>query len=380
MQHTHERLAPSLTADSVPQVTELLNHPGPYASAYIGLEPETVDAAARSDLRWDALRTELGRAEAAPSALQPIDALVPDAHMHGRALGVIVAADGHALVHHEPSHLDRDCASYERLPMLGPLLAWYQSRVPHIVVRIDRAGADVSLLDPAHREPQHETIEVFDSNDPVLRRGNPGGWSQPRYQRRAINSWEASAKEVAEHVTSLARVSAPRTIVLAGDGRAAAEFRDALPDDLRALLVDAPGTRHGGNTEALEEAIDTAVATAVARDTAHVLAKFREEVGQHDLAVNGATPTLHALAAAQVDVLLVHLDPDDPRRAWFGTKPHLVGRSLDELYGMGVERPYDAPLTDVAIWAALGTGASVRIVPKADLLEEGIGALLRFTH
>ncbi|MBV9411271.1 MAG: hypothetical protein JO148_06730, partial [Acidimicrobiia bacterium] len=48
------------------------------------------------------------------------------------------------------------------------------------------------------------------------------------------------------------------------------------------------------------------------------MAKFREERGQGDRAADGPAATLEAMSRSQVEVLLVHADPDDTRTAWFG--------------------------------------------------------------
>jgi peptide subunit release factor 1 (eRF1) len=119
-------------------------------------------------------------------------------------------------------------------------------------------------------------------------------------------------------------------------------------------------------------------ATAVAEDTVALLKKFREEHGQGDLAVDGAQATVDALAKAQVEVLLVHDDRDDKRRAWFGPQRAHIASDPDDLRALGFDEPHDGRLVDVAIRAALGTGAGVRVIPKHGPVNEGIGGLLRW--
>ena len=81
---------------------------------------------------------------------------------------------------------------------------------------------------------------------------------------------------------------------------------------------------------------------------------------------------------AQVDVLLVHDDPDEDRQAWFGPEPIHVALTEDMVAAMGVDQPRQARLADVAVRAALGTGAGVRVVPPAGA-SEGLGAILRWS-
>ena len=94
--------------------------------------------------------------------------------------------------------------------------------------------------------------------------------------------------------------------------------------------------------------------------------------------MEGTGPTIAALAAARVDTLLIHDDPDDARTAWFGPEPGMVAESAAALADMGVDRPREARLVDVAIRAAFATGAAVRLIPSVGSVKDGIGAILRF--
>jgi peptide subunit release factor 1 (eRF1) len=138
-----------------------------------------------------------------------------------------------------------------------------------------------------------------------------------------------------------------------------------------------PGAADAGLDEIADEVVKL-VATVAAEDTVEFLRQFKQEKGQHDLAAEGVAATIAALAAARVDVLLVHDDPDDDRTAWFGPEPGMVAETKATLADMGVEQPQEARLVDVAIRAAFTTGAAVRIVPSVSSVAEGIGAILRF--
>ena len=116
-------------------------------------------------------------------------------------------------------------------------------------------------------------------------------------------------------------------------------------------------------------------------------------------AVEGAGATLAALARGQVATLvLTGLFLDDRRTAWFGPAPTDVAADRDTLAGLGVPGPVEGRLVDVAVRAALGTGAEIRVLDPADETRpatdrgathdapappehapaEGLGALLRF--
>ena len=77
-----------------------------------------------------------------------------------------------------------------------------------------------------------------------------------------------------------------------------------------------------------------------------------------------------------VDTLLVHDDEDDDRSAWFGPEPNHLGLNIADLEAIGVTQPRQARRVGVAVRAALGTGAAVRLVPAATV-RDGLGAILR---
>ncbi len=73
--------------------------------------------------------------------------------------------------------------------------------------------------------------------------------------------------------------------------------------------------------------------------------------------------------------------PDDERTAWFGGAATAIGLTLDEARGAGGDAPVvEGSLVDVAVRAALSTGASVRVTPHdaAAGPRGGVGAMLRW--
>jgi peptide subunit release factor 1 (eRF1) len=136
----------------------------------------------------------------------------------------------------------------------------------------------------------------------------------------------------------------------------------------------------------LEEAAKLVVAT-VERDTSELLDRFEEERSQRDLAADGAAATFQALTRAQVGTLLLSDRPDDDRTAWFGARGQSVALDRETLLASGETTPTEGRLVDVAVRAALLSGAAVRVLDPPDRDEpvdqrrpsEDIGALLRFS-
>lgn len=361
---------------TAPDLAEVLQAPGPYFTVYLTTEAGIDNAAYRSEQRWKTLRGELADSGAPEAVLAAVDPLVADAHQRGQMLAVIADAAGVLHVEHGQEAPPRDRVDVGPIPPLLPLLAVRQGFPAHLTVLADRTGADITL----HRHGRPDVHREAGGDEFPIRRVNAGGWSQLRYQHRAENTWESNADDVAAEISALVDRHRPRLIVVAGDVRAVEMIQKALPATVAALVTVVDGGRAEDGSDAhFAEAVREQVTALVNKDIADLLGKFREELGQADRAADGPDETLAALTRAQVEVLLVADSPDDERTALFGPAPNQVGREPDTLRSMGVDDPGTAPLADVAVRAALGTGAAVEIVPAGDVPTGRLGAILRWS-
>ncbi|HEX2062976.1 MAG TPA: Vms1/Ankzf1 family peptidyl-tRNA hydrolase, partial [Acidimicrobiales bacterium] len=346
-----------------PELAELVQAPGPFATIYLTTEGDVENAAFKSEQRWKALRDRLADDGAAEQALAAVDPVVGGAHVHGACLGVVADGAGTVHVEHGPGPLAQDVGRWSPLPSLVPLLEWRQALPPHVVVLADRTGADLY----AHRRSGPDLQRQGGGEDDPVAKSSPGGWSQRKFQQRAENTWEHNADDVAEQLVGLVDQVEAKLVVAAGDVRALQLLREALPREMADRLRTVGGGRsEDGSSRAVTHDVHRLVAETVAAETAGLVAKLREELGQQDRAVEGAGPTFEALAMAQVEVLLVHDDLFDERQAWFGPDPTHLALDQDGLRQLGVDQPQPARLADVAVRAALATGAGIRVVAEAD--------------
>ena len=376
--HTTTRTRRPLSIPEPPP--ELLIPARPVVSVYLdapGVLPAGLQERA---LRWRGLRERLGAEGAATEALAVVDQVltaaqsVRDAAASRDALVVIASAQGPLYTAHLPESPAGDLALAGPLPHLTPLLAATQRLLPHIVVVTDRLGAELIVVKP----DRLDLHAVVTGDRTFITKSAPGGWSQRRFQQRAENQWQANAGSVAETLTRLVDAHAPRLVVVSGDVRAVQFLRDQLPTRVSGLVREVQG-EHADLAEALRRT-EQVIAAQAETETEAVLEVYQRERGQRDLAAAGPAETLHALARGQVDVLLLDPTVTRQRRAWFGPLPHQVAETAQELRADGVPEPGQAPLEDVAVRAAFGTGASVRIAPpdNAALPHSGIAALLRY--
>src|SRR6266536_4551188 len=206
----------------------------PVASVYLGLATSnpTLDAGEDLDLRWRSIGSRLASEGADPATIDAIGSVVAGTTSYPMELALFAASGQVRLGHHIPGGAPFDRARFGAPADLVPLLRWLQRHPPHVVVLTDRTGADMTTVPAAAAAGSTRTVV---GPDDEIERNAPGGWSQPRYQRRAEDSWLHNAAAVAGAVTEeMARVDADLVLV-AGDVRAT----QLLGERLRRSAADA---------------------------------------------------------------------------------------------------------------------------------------------
>ncbi len=366
--------SPRLHATPITDLRELVARPGPFASVYLPLELDQVDAPDRLQTRWRQAEDELSRAGAPADLVKRMRAAVPaTSDLTGGGLAVIADAVAEPLVEDLGVRVTEPFARWAPLAVLAPLIGARQSQVVHLVVAIDRAGADIFAVD-GNRTPDHEEVQ---GDSWPIEKNAPGGLSQPRYHRRAETSWEENAGQVAEAVVEMARRVDAQFVAVAGDQRSVALLRHALPPEIEALVHEIRGSRQAdGSADASAEDLVRLVASARAEVTAGMLRQIREQTSTDGRAAVGPEAVVEALAMGRVETLLVKDDPDDTRTAWYGAEPMHVALTRADVEAMGDAEPAEARLLDVAVWAAIGSGAGVHLIPATTY--DGLAALLRW--
>ena len=358
-------------------LTSLYDDEGPFVTIYLDTPSDVEDAAEMLETKWKNTLRELetlGVDDATRSALSE----ARGAHGEGQAR-VLVAASGRVLLARSLQEMTPEQVRLNPLPQLLPMLRAEQPRLPHMLVLADRTGADIRGYIGTDDRPDVEA-EAGGDGYPI-RKVKAGGWSMRHYYHRAENTWESNAGDAAHQIERMARDVAPRVIVAAGDTRALQLIPQHLPEQLQPLWTVVSGSRHAdGSEDLVEEERRKAVEDRHTGELTDLLARYAQERGQADLACEGLADTVDALRKAQVDTLLLTEDVDEDSLAWFGPDPTSLALSHSELTTLGVDSPREAPVLDVLLRAAAGTGATVRIVPGGleQAPKDGVGALLRY--
>lgn len=354
-----------------------VDRPGPIVTAWLPA-PSAIEAAP-SHLRQHAKSVTDALGDEAPrAALDAILRTVEDderAHVQGESLLVLADASGQVDVVGLPDEVPAARAWVGELPRSGPVLEARQHVVPHVVVVADRIGADMVAVSV---EGHHRT-HAADGSELHVHRGQPGGWSQRRFQQRAENRWESNAAAVADEVDALRDAVGARVVVATGDVRALQLLGEHAPPALVDVLVvhDGPGRSDEDPFGAIQPEVDRQVATVVANDTREILERFAA-MRAKGVAVDGPEPVLEVLSEGRVDVLVVHDDQADERAASIDRETGQVATDPARLSDLGLS-PRTARLVDAATWAAGRSGASVRLVPAhgPDTPAGHLGAILR---
>jgi len=322
----------------------LYDRPGPWASAYLDASADTADARKRMDLSSRAVNERLAEAGADVPTREAVAAAIREHAGTGRhGLAVLAAAGQVALIRAYPDPPAQPIVSWAAVPSVLPLLVGTGEQVRWLRVLVDRTGGDL-VLDSG------ETLRTVqpDGGYPI-HKAQPGGWSQPRYQRAAETNWERNVKEVAEAIAQAVDEVGAEVVILGGDVRARQLLGEHLPTAVaeRVVETDAGSRAPGADPQPLDEATDQAIRALVERRHEAVLDAYRAGLA-HGLAVAGLAATGTPLEWGQVETLLLH--------------PDLPTETADRL-----------------IWAAVGHDAEVVLVaPERERLPEGVGAVLRF--
>jgi peptide subunit release factor 1 (eRF1) len=184
------------------------------------------------------------------------------------------------------------------------------------------------------------------------RRTSMGGWSQARYQRRALNFHKQHIREVVERLDKLVSEERLNHIVVACEEVAKPFLMAELPKHLAEKVIDMVNVdvKSLPEHELLAETM-AALRQADAKTDAEHVARMLDAWRAGGLAVAGIEATLRALEMRQVEELLI------------AAKPNRVAGPVDQL-----------------VAKAQQNSARIRFIEDDTLLADvgGVGALLRF--
>jgi len=357
----------------------LYHRAGPCACVYLNADRAPA-ADHMIDLRWRELRARLEQQGADFRTLGALDEAVGSdpgqPSPHGQAL---FAADGKVLLQEGlrvPTTADR--ATLAEVPDVMPLLAQYPDIPAHVLVVVDCTGADIEVLNSGGVCSRGR---VRGADYPVSKIGT-GDWNQPRYQRRAENTWDANARSTAKTVEWVAASHHAAMIAVAGDVRARTllvEHLDPVWRPRAAVLESAQDGANGARERSRDEA---AVIAAEFEEAARAQVRERFARGLTDgAAVEGLAPTVEAMRTGVVDTLLLRYgDEESEAPTWWGPEPGQLAVRSGELADVRAQQARRDRAADVLVRALVRMRGRLLVVAKGEPGPvRGVGAVLRYS-
>jgi hypothetical protein len=340
-------------------------------------------------LRLRAAREALAAAGADQATLDAVLAANLD-HVPARSHALFAAGGAvrlHGIIPESPPL--GESSSYTPLPHVVPWLAQRPPRLPHVRVAANREGGQVLAVPGAWPETQGDLetamaglTEVTGESWPVHKPAG-GGWSQPRFQRSAEETWTETAKRIAEAVTRAADRVKAVFVILGGDVRERTILADELPKALRDNVVIVEREVEL-TAPAFDEAAWAEESWRAALDARARLDEFRAQLDRppsERRAVQGLDGTLTALRDGLVSDVLIAASPDSTatamatETAWIGPGLADAATGREQLTERGVTDPVTDLAAEALARAAAGTGAELHFLRE----EPGftVAALLR---
>ncbi|MEU3413554.1 Vms1/Ankzf1 family peptidyl-tRNA hydrolase [Streptomyces sp. NPDC006658] len=365
-------------------LSPLYEHPGSWASAYVGLSRHDEDLRTRRRPAAEAVARRLrerGADEATCRAVHDAAAaLERGSEPYGRAL---FAHDGEvvlqvSLTRAPPWGLVR----WGTLPHVTPLLDLAGEDPVSLVAYIDRAGAEFELRSAVLRE---EAGQVRVGRQWPMHRARASDWSERRFRLEAEDTWEHNAREVAEALAGCQAETGADLLILCGGERECRSVRERLPGHLRDRAVRAA---HGVGSRLLPREVEEVRARHVRERVLAEVDRYRsartpgEE--RRAAAVEGVPSLIEAARGHRLAELLILPDgPDTRREVWIGEDPARLAERRTELSDLGERHAWPARADDALVRAAVVTDAPV--LSLAPVREEtgrevpagGMVALLR---
>jgi hypothetical protein len=364
------------------------NPPGWPASGYVSVYLDTTpdgNTANEVALRLRAAREALTAAGADRATLDAVLAANLD-QVRARSHALFAAGGAlrlHGIVPESPPL--GESSSYTPLPHVVPWLRQRPPRLPHVRVSANREGGQVLAVPGAWPETQGDLeaamlglTEVRGESWPVHKAAG-GGWSEPRFQRSAEETWTETGKRIAAAVETAADRVKAVFVVLGGDVRERTILVDELPKVLRdnVVIVDREVEL---DTWDFDEAAWVEEARRAATDARARLDEFRAQMDKppsERRAVQGLDGTLTALRDGLASDVLIAADPAWSATVWIGPGMADAAIEREQLAEQGVTDPVTDRADEALARAAAGTGAELHFLAP-DAAETGwVGALLR---
>lgn len=348
---------------NVERLRPLLTARGPFASVYFDASHDTEDANHQIELRWRAIREQLGDLGADDKTVSELEQAVlqhrPAVGRSGR--GIIVSADGMVVDEHLIRPMTQPIIRWSDLPYVVPIVEHGGQDLDYLVVAVDHTGADITSHISGTEST--ETVENPDS-DPQLRNEEAG-----------VKNLRAAAERV-ERI--LAKVG-PSALFVIGEVRSRSDFLGTLPYQVQSLAIElnvgARGSGHDSNE--VRQAIDGELLKLRLAAIDDAAQRFSSEVGRNSgLAAEGLGPVCSGLRQGAVDTLIIGDIGDETVVA--DEDITTVAPTADVLSEQGAAPAHTLRADEALPMLAIAVSANLIRTDERIAPVDGVGAVLRY--
>ncbi|MGP3941475.1 baeRF2 domain-containing protein [Streptomyces sp. 6N106] len=249
-------------------------------------------------------------------------------------------------------------------------------QLPHVVVAVDREGADVEAYPATGHEPTLR--RTFNGSTLHITRVRAGAEAQASYHRRTVNVWTENTGQAVDDVRAAAAAVEAAVVLIAGDPKAVGLLREHLaarPLDAEVVYVEG-GRTDASAREGLRASVDAAMHEAMTVRHRAVLERLEAELAG-GRALQGIPAVKEALAEGRVETLLLAADRGgDPTLYASRRDPRALGTDSAALG----EDPtaFSAPAAPLLLRSAVLGGASFTEILPPTRCTDGVAALLRY--
>lgn len=365
----------------------LLGQTPPFTTVYIDITGVGETAARETANRWRGLRRDLERDDAPADVIDQLEEAVTGTPTRSGADGRLLIASASGI------HIDRELAAapspsraiFDQDPVMLPDALCADDTVDHLLVTVDRMGADLTRTGTDLAVPPEKTTVEGDQDE--ITRTQVTATMQGRVDHRTQDSWERNAAVVAAELDRVVQTNAPEVILVTGDVRAVKLMVDATGPKTHDLIMEvAGGSRNSGvNEQAFTAHVTTALDSFRSTRRERSLDAFRQALGQGAGAVSSLDDVVQVLRRGQVSEVLivdsaVNTEALSDRHIWVGPEPLQLALAHSELADLGISDGCREMLALIAvIRAAIAQNAEVTFIPDGEIeLVDHVGALLRW--
>lgn len=212
----------------------------------------------------------------------------------------------------------------------------------------------------------------------IMKKHKKGGMSQARFQRLRRGAIKHFMKEVAEEMVRLFSKDNVVKIVIAGPGNAKILLMDFLPNELKSEILDLIDVDFDEADECLISRAEESVLKDEKETVSKNLARLKEEILKHGLAVYGLKDIIDAVKNGHIELLLV--SKGYKMRGWICEKCQLFDSGINDKCQNCSGRVSEVDVIEEIIDFAERTDTKIEFVDENPILHElgGVGGLLRF--